>query len=275
MPELPEVETLRLRLEPQLVGQKVKNITIYNGSLRYKIAEKDFAACLDRTVLSVRRRSKYLLLDLSDGVLVVLHLGMSGRLCLQVGYGERHKHDHVLFGFSEKSLWFRDPRRFGLVLCFQSQEDEGYRKLFEHLGVEPLSLGDFTPEYLYEKTRKSSKSVKDFLMDARYVVGVGNIYSSEALYRAGVHPEKSSCRLTFEESGRLVGAIQETLKEAIVSGGTSMRDFAHLAEGEQGWFQLKLGVYGRESQPCRFCGGAIQKIRQAGRSTYFCGVCQH
>jgi len=228
---------------------------------------------LDREVLALRRRAKYLLIDLSGGTTLVVHLGMTGRLTMVAGSEPPETHEHVSFALaSGQRLRFRDPRRFGLFFSLKTADIEDDRH-FAHLGVEPLEPS-FDGAFLRSAARGRRGPVKTFLMDARIVVGVGNIYVAESLHQAGVHPTRSVARISLERWERIAAAIRRVLSNAIREGGTTLNDFAD-GDGQAGYFQVSLGVYGRACEPCQRCGREIRRIVQANRSTFYCPGCQH
>jgi formamidopyrimidine-DNA glycosylase len=267
VPELPEVETLRRTIEPHVVGRRILSVDVREPRLRRPIAA-DFASRLaGRVIRGVRRRAKYLLLDVGEGLDWVVHLGMSGRLCV----GEPPSdlpHVHVVAKLDGgQRLYFRDPRRFGLMLLSDDARDLGV------LGVEPLSP-DFTAQMLWDATRKHRRlTVKSLLMDQRLIVGVGNIYANEALFEAGVRPGRRCSRLTREEATRVVAAVKAVLRRAIASRGSSLLDYRD-AEGNAGEFQRLLRVYERAGEACPVCLGEIQRRAISGRSSFFCVKCQ-
>ena len=223
-------------------------------------------------ISSIGRRAKYILVCLENKVTLMIHLGMSGRLGLYSPELEIQKHDHVIFQLDgELELRFNDARRFGMVEAFEASRAEGHPRL-KHLGVEPLS-SDFNGEVLYSLSRKSRVAVKNFLMDARRVVGVGNIYASEALFAAGVNPKTAAGRVGLGRCIRLAESIKDILGRAIQSGGTTIRDFENI-EGESGYFVEHLQVYGRDGKKCSRCEGTVSRIVQSGRSTFYCSKCQ-
>jgi formamidopyrimidine-DNA glycosylase len=221
-------------------------------------------------VQDVTRRAKYILLRFPHGTMLI-HLGMSGSLRLCKPYMPRAKHEHLEWYLtSGQVLRLNDPRRFGAVLW--AADDPYQHKLLKHLGPEPL--GDvFDAEYLYHVTRQRKGAIKTFIMDSKQVVGVGNIYASEALFRAGIHPARAAGSLSRERSARLVQAIKEVLQEAIAQGGTTLRDFTN-SEGKPGYFAQALRVYGRSNEPCLTCGSTIKQKILGQRSTYYCPRCQ-
>lgn len=272
MPELPEVEVLRRSLEPHVLGATIDAVRVWNPDLREPVDRRRLARCRGRGILAARRRAKYLLLDLTGGKTLVIHLGMSGRLTLAPSTSPPEAHEHVTFFLdSGQRLRFRDSRRFGLVLLRATEELEDDPH-FAHLGLEPLG-GALSGKALQEMAAGRRAPIKSFLMDGRMLVGVGNIYAAEALHRAGVHPTRSVARIATSRWNCLAEAIQETLSEAIEQGGTTLNDFAD-ALGESGYFKVSLSVYDREGRACRRCQRSIRRIVQSGRSTFYCPGCQ-
>ena len=273
MPELPEIEVLRRSLEPRLVGRRVEGVRVHNGALREPVSDTDLARGLvGRRVVSMRRRAKYLLGDVSGDVTLVVHLGMSGRLTLLPASTPLEPHEHVSIALDgDERLAFRDPRRFGLVLALPSgslDEDRHFRRL----GLEPLG-DELTGARLRALAGGRRGPVKSFLMNGNLVVGVGNIYASEALFHAGIHPRRSVARIGRGRWDELASAIRRVLGRAIDEGGTTLNDFRD-AEGREGYFRVSLEVYGRAGEPCRRCGRPIRRIVQTGRSTFYCPGCQ-
>lgn len=273
MPELPEVEVLRRSLEPHLVGDRIVRVEVRNPALREPVRPRELARrSTGRTVEALRRRAKYLLIDLEGGQTVVVHLGMSGRLTLVPGEAPLEPHEHVALHLaSGRRLRLRDPRRFGLLFALPAREIPGDPH-FAHLGVEPLEPG-FTGGLLAREASGRRGPVKPFLMDATVVVGLGNIYATEALFRAGVHPLRSVSRISPARWDRIAEASVAVLRQAIHEGGTTLNDFAD-GEGRSGYFQVLLGVYDREGEPCLACKAPVRRIVQAGRSTFYCPRCQ-
>lgn len=270
MPELPEVETTRRGIEPLVAGKRVAEVVVHNPALRWPVPA-DIIGCLPgQRILSVGRRSKYLLFRCERGTLIV-HLGMTGHLRVDAGRRELRKHDHLEIVFSDGSvLRYNDSRRFGAVLWTVSEPLHHER--LAGLGPEPFSA-DFDAAHLQRLSRGRSVAVKPFLMDARTVVGVGNIYASEALFRAGIDPTRPAGRVGRAAWPRLVEAVREILAAAIDAGGTTIRDFAD-SQDRPGYFAQELCVYGRKGQPCRVCGAPIRQLRLGQRSTYYCPACQ-
>ncbi len=275
MPELPEVETTCRGLAPHLVGAKIKDAIIRNGNLRWPVPKNLPGLLRGCTILRLQRRAKYLLADCGSGTLI-LHLGMSGSLRILPTNCPVEKHDHFdLILASGMLMRLRDPRRFGAILWHKG--DIHLHPLLVSLGPEPLpdSSGkcDFTAAYLHRATRGRSVSIKQFIMNNRIVVGVGNIYANEALFRASIKPQLAAGKLSMSRCERLVEEIKATLSEAITLGGSTLRDFVNSA-GEPGYFQQHYWVYGRSGEPCRRCGTAIKSQRQGQRSSFYCTACQ-
>ena len=270
MPELPEVETTRRGIEPQILGNTLTRLIVRNANLRWPVPRQLNKVLAGMKVESLARRGKYLLLGFSAGS-VIIHLGMSGSLRVVDCDSTRNKHDHVEFVFHNgKCLRLRDPRRFGAVLY--TTGDPLQHKLLVNLGPEPLQRG-FSGRHLYDHSRGKKVAVKLFIMNSKIVVGVGNIYANEALFLAGIHPKRVAGRLTAERYDRLAQAIKNVLRSAIKSGGTTLRDFT-AEDGRPGYFQQKLNVYGKAGEPCPGCGTPIKHITLGQRATYFCPHCQ-
>lgn len=272
MPELPEVETIRSKLEPVLRGQILVSVTVRRRDLRQPVPSDLAERLSGKCVLAIRRRSKYLLLDFDSGETLILHLGMSGRIYFTPADAPLHKHDHLLFNFSGgQHLRFRDPRRFGLALLCPTAQLETH-PLLSGLGPEPLS-DNFDAAILSRLLKSSRAPVKTVLMDASKVVGVGNIYANEALFMAGICPSRRAHRVTQEEAKRLCTAIKNVLKSSIEAGGTTFRDYVTPDESP-GLHRLALAVYNREGQPCLQCGNKILRATWGQRGTFYCRNCQ-
>jgi len=270
MPELPEVETTRRGIEPWLVGRRIERLVVRQWRLRWRVPASLPAALRGAAIRAVGRRAKYLLVDTDAGTMI-WHLGMSGSLRIMAADAPPLAHDHVdLVLDSGRCLRFNDPRRFGCLL-FTKAEPSRHR-LLANLAAEPLSA-DFDAGALWKLARGRTASIKAFIMDARAVVGVGNIYASEALFRAGIRPGLAAGRVSRARMARLVSAIRDVLGEAIESGGTTLRDYVD-ADGAPGYFARKLFVYERRGKPCRRCRTPIRQFTQGSRSTYWCPVCQ-
>lgn len=270
MPELPEVETTRRGIEPHLLGAAIHRLLVREPRLRWPIPADLPGKLKARRIQSVARRGKYLLLATDAGTLI-LHLGMSGSLRLADPEHPPRKHDHFdLVLESGLCLRFHDPRRFGCLLWTEA-DPEGH-PLLAGLGPEPLGA-DFSGELLHEKSRGRSAPVKAFIMDSHVVVGVGNIYANESLFRAGIAPGRVAGRISLARYGRLAEAIRTVLLASIAQGGTTLRDFVNEA-GNPGYFHQLLDVYERGGEPCRRCGAPIRTGRLGQRATYWCGRCQ-
>lgn len=270
MPELPEVETTRRGIAPHLVGQHINKVVIRHHGLRWPVPKTLAKILPGQKIHAVTRRAKYLLVACDSGWLI-LHLGMSGSLRVLSINTPPEKHDHFdLVLDSGELLRLRDPRRFGAVLW--TETDPERHPLLENLGVEPLAP-EFNGNWLYERSHGRNTAIKLFLMDSKIVVGVGNIYASEALFRAGIRPQTAAGRISRPRYERLAEVIKETLQDAIAAGGSSLRDFVN-SQGKPGYFQQQYFVYGRTGEPCRRCNTPIRQIRQGQRSTFFCPSCQ-
>jgi formamidopyrimidine-DNA glycosylase len=268
MPELPEVETTRRGIEPHLLGRAVSAIEVRQPRLRWPVPP--LGHLLGQTVRGVRRRAKYLLIDFDSGVLI-LHLGMSGSLRVLPADTPPGPHDHFDLTLDGHCLRLRDPRRFGAVLWHPGEATD--HPLLRTLGPEPLS-DDFDADHLYTKARGRKVAIKQLLMDGKVVVGVGNIYATEALFLAGIAPGRACNRISRARITDLVEQVKAVLARAIEQGGTTLRDFQH-EDGRPGYFQQELLVYGREGQPCPHCGTRIKARQIAQRTSAWCPRCQH
>lgn len=276
MPELPEVETIRAGLAGRFSDPRLETIRVRERRLRIPVPVAALEELRGARIGSFGRRAKYLLLPTERGRTIVLHLGMSGRVLVVASGVAAERHDHVLFGLRDDGeepveLRLRDPRRFGLVDVVDTDR-LGAHRLFAHLGPEPLGE-EFTADYLAARADGRRAPVKSFLMDARIVVGVGNIYASEALWRAGIHPTRAAGRIARKRLEGLREAVRGVLVDAIGAGGTTLRDFRD-SNGNLGYFAIELEAYDREGSPCRRCGEPIRRIVQVGRATYYCAGCQ-
>ncbi len=270
MPELPEVETVKNGLAPHLTHQSFQDVKVFRPKLRWPIPEKLDEILKNVEIQSLSRRGKYLLLHTKKGTLII-HLGMSGSLSLhEAPYLAREKHDHVEFQFQNCLVRYNDPRRFGCILW--TEENLSQHPLLCNLGPEPLSA-DFNVEYLYQKSLNKKKPVKNFIMDHHIVVGVGNIYACETLFKTHIHPNLPTHKLTKKMAQTLTSQIKETLQEAIIQGGTTLKDFKN-TEGKPGYFKQSLFVYGRKGQPCLNCDTPIESMTIGQRNTFFCPSCQ-
>jgi formamidopyrimidine-DNA glycosylase len=273
MPELPEVEVVRQGLQQTVLGQRLSRVVIRNRALRWPIVAGLETRIAGLVLRQVRRRSKYLLLDLGEGTLIV-HLGMSGSLQRVAPQAPVRNHDHVDLIFDRATLRYHDPRRFGAMLWHEHRVgDVLAHRLLACLGIEPFDVG-FDGMHLKRGLAGRRVSIKQALLAGQVVVGVGNIYASESLFRAGIRPQTAAYRLSLQRCERLAQAIKQTLVLAIERGGSSLRDFVSSA-GEPGHFQLEALVYGRAGQACRSCGEPIRRLVQQGRATYWCPRCQH
>lgn len=280
MPELPEVETVRRGLTPAMEGQVIVQADINRPDLRWPFPHHMSARLTGQTVLRLRRRSKYILIDLSGGETLLIHLGMSGRMTVS-GAGQfvrdhppTGKHDHVVLHMGNGArVTFNDARRFG-SMDLMTTDNAAEHKLLAALGPEPLG-NDFHEQHLIDAFKGKKSPVKSALLDQRIVAGLGNIYVLEVLYRAGVSPRRLAGQMSAKAVGALVPIIREVLNDAIRAGGSSLKDFRQ-ADGELGYFQHSFDVYGREGEACRTrdCGGTIQRIVQSGRSSFYCEQCQ-
>ncbi|HSD54784.1 MAG TPA: bifunctional DNA-formamidopyrimidine glycosylase/DNA-(apurinic or apyrimidinic site) lyase [Burkholderiales bacterium] len=270
MPELPEVETTRRGIRGALRGRTIAALVLREPRLRWRVDRRLPATLAGQRIRDVRRRAKYLIVDADDGSLI-LHLGMSGSLRVLDPSTPLRAHDHYdLLLDSGRCLRFNDPRRFGSL--HWAQGDPTHHPLLAALGPEPLSCA-FSVDYLAQRARGRRVAIKQFLMDQRIVVGVGNIYASEALFRAGVHPRRAAGRVSRARLGALVDGVRAVLRDAIRAGGTTLRDYV-AADGSPGYFRQRLYVYERTGQPCRRCRTPVRQLLQGQRSTYYCPRCQ-
>jgi formamidopyrimidine-DNA glycosylase len=270
LPELPEVETTRRGIEPYALGRKIAHLWVHEPRLRWPVAKEMPAAVRGQSIRAIGRRAKYLLLELDSGTLI-LHLGMSGSLRAVPQGATRSVHDHVdVVLDSGMSLRFNDPRRFGSLHYTRAPADA--HPLLAKLAPEPLGSG-FNAHYLWSITRRRRVAIKQLLMNSHLVVGVGNIYASEALFRAGIRPKRQARGLSRAEAARLARAVRAVLRAAIRVGGTTLRDYVG-ADGAPGYFRQKLFVYERAGQACRVCATAVRHLKQGQRSSYYCPTCQ-
>ena len=270
MPELPEVETTRRGIEPLVSNKVVDQVLIHNESLRWPVPQELTSLLPGQKFGAVNRRSKYLLFSIGQGTMIV-HLGMTGNLRVDSSSTERRKHDHVEIVFTDGSvLRYNDSRRFGSILWTAEDPADHFR--LASLGPEPFDSG-FNSAYLYKRSRDRRIAVKPFLMDAHVVVGVGNIYASEALFRARIAPVRPAGKVSKAAYERLIEAVTIILNEAIAAGGTTIRDFTN-SEGKPGYFKQELRVYGRTGQKCTACDTLIKQIKLGQRSTFYCPSCQ-
>jgi formamidopyrimidine-DNA glycosylase len=271
MPELPEVETVTVGLRNQILGETFTNVQLNRHNLRIDIPPSLPKLTQNQVITKITRQAKYILIHLVNDYILILHLGMSGRILINP-LKEPNKHNHVIFSLTNNhKIIFNDPRRFGLItICHSSELSTS--KLFANLGLEPFAPG-FDVEYLSNKLKKRSMPIKTALMNNQLVVGVGNIYACESLFRSRISPLRPSNKLDHNELQKLIAAIQQTLYEAIAAGGSSLKDYVN-TKGDVGYFQNKLQVYGRTGKACVNCDNEIVQIKQAGRSTFYCPKCQ-
>lgn len=269
MPELPEVETTLRGLVAPILNKRIEHVVVRCSQLRWPIPNNLSILLENQTVRHLSRRAKYLLVHFDTGKLII-HLGMSGRLCFLTASQSPQRHDHVDIIFENGILRYTDPRRFGSILW--TADEPSLHPLLKNLGVEPLS-NLFTAEYLLQYKNNRRVAIKSFIMDASVVVGVGNIYAAEALFMAKIHPELPVNLMTFRQAECLVDAIKQILTKAIVRGGTTLKDFVN-SEGRPGYFSQELNVYGRAGLPCVICSEPLHTKRLGQRSTVYCPRCQ-
>jgi len=266
MPELPEVETVRRGLSKAWVGRTIQGVELRRENLRFPFPPDLDIKLVDRTIRNIRRRAKYLLIDLDNGSVILSHLGMSGRWTLDAA-DSSGKHDHVVFHLDDDTISvYTDPRRFGVLDLFDGKS----HKLLDHLGPEPLD--DWTGECLYHAISGRKSAIKTLILDQKIVVGVGNIYACEALHRVGIDPTRKGCDVSLEECKMLAIQIRDTLRDAIAAGGSTLKDFA-ATDGALGYFPHQFRVYDKEGEECS-CGAIIERMVQTGRSTFWCSSCQ-
>ena len=271
LPELPEVETTRRGIEPHIQGKKICRLSVFNPNLRWPVPLGLSSEVNDQMVVAVTRRAKYLVLQL-DQMSLLIHLGMSGSLRIVDASTPRLKHDHVEIDFHDGTrLRFNDPRRFGCVLPLPPETDTPH-PLLAGLGPEPLSA-DFDGLYMHRLSRGKKAPIKTFIMNQAIVVGVGNIYANEALFKAGIHPKRAAGQVSLKRYQTLADEIKSVLAAAITMGGTTLRDFVG-GDGKPGYFQQTLRAYGRGGEPCTQCRTLLKEIRLGQRSTVFCPHCQ-
>jgi len=266
MPELPEVETVKRGLAKSWIGRTITGVELRRDNLRFPFP-KDFDIDLvDQKITDVRRRAKYLLIDLENGSVLLSHLGMSGRWTLDAS-DSSGKHDHVVLHLDDETMSvYADPRRFGVLDLYDGKS----HKLLDHLGPEPLE--NWTGQMLFDTISGRKAAIKTLILDQKIVVGVGNIYACEALNRVGISPLRKGDEVGLEDCKKLVAQIRETLQDAIAAGGSTLKDFA-AADGALGYFPHQFKVYDKEGQECS-CGTSIERIVQTGRSTFWCPSCQ-
>ncbi len=269
MPELPEVETTRRGVEPHCRGRVVQQVLVREPRLRWPVPDQLALLLRGQAINAVERRAKYLLFRTTAGSLLV-HLGMSGSLRVVAADASPGRHDHIdLLLEGDVCLRYHDPRRFGCFLWLATGE---LHPLLAGLGPEPLSA-EFDGELLYRRSRCRKGPVKNFIMDGKVVVGVGNIYANEALFRSGIRPDRAAGRVSLARYEGLANTIKQVLTSAIEQGGTTLRDFVG-GDGKPGYFAQQLLVYGRTGQPCKCCGSVLREVRLGQRSSVYCVTCQ-
>jgi formamidopyrimidine-DNA glycosylase len=272
MPELPEVETVCRSLRPHLVEQTVERVEVFEPRLRVRVDETALARLAGKTILEIRRAAKYILISLSEDLVWVFHLGMSGKLICVGGDAPRRKHDHIIMHFvGGGELRYHDPRRFGLTLVTRKEILHELPQL-SLLGIDPFDP-DLTGEYLFRHTRSSDRRIRDLLLDQRIIAGLGNIYANEILARVGIKPTARSSRLTRKQAHAIAQAVPDLLRQAIRWCGTSFSDYRD-ADDKRGAFQSHLRVYDREGETCRGCGSIITRVAIGNRSAFYCPSCQ-
>lgn len=271
MPELPEVETTRRGLQPLIMSRIIHRVDIHQSQLRWPIPD-NIHDIENQSVTDIKRRGKYLIIGLSNQQHLLVHLGMSGSLSVLKQTETLKKHDHFVACLDNNTaLRYHDPRRFGCILL--TSDPPEHHPLLASLGPEPLTA-EFNGQWLKQQAKKRTLAVKNFIMNAAVVVGVGNIYASEALFNAAIHPGRSASRISLQRYVQLAGAIKSVLTDAIHAGGTTLQDFSH-SDGKPGYFRQQLKVYGRDGQPCFVCQKPLKKILIGNRSSYYCPRCQH
>lgn len=271
MPELPEVETTRRGLKRLILDKTITQINVHQQQLRWPIPD-NIKVLESQQITQLTRRGKYLLGQLTDSQHLLMHLGMSGSISVVSKSLPLKKHDHFEMQFADgQALRFHDPRRFGCILLTNHEPEE--HALLSSLGPEPLTDA-FNGQGLKKIAGHRKVAIKNFIMNAQVVVGVGNIYASEALFKAGIHPKRAASRISLQRYQTLAEVIKTVLTQAIKAGGTTLQDFSN-SQGKPGYFQQQLQVYGRQGQPCRLCGQAIHHSVIGNRSSYYCLECQH
>lgn len=273
MPELPEVETVVRGIRGEILNKNVASVLIRRPALRYPIPKAVSTKLTQVRITKVYRRSKYILIDFANSQTLLLHLGMSGTITFQDLPNNFAKHDHFILQFAESGqcMCFNDPRRFGIIDLFATQKKHENRFL-QVLGPEPLEKA-WSYDFFYQSIQNKRGNIKSFLMNAKNVVGIGNIYAAEALFLAGIHPMRLPDSLEPQEVKALHQAVRKVLRKAIQAGGSSLRDFRQ-TDGSLGYFSIQFAVYGREGQACKTCGTTIENIKISGRSSFFCPQCQ-
>ena len=273
MPELPEVETIGRGLKEFLLNRRIENVQVFTPSLREPLDSLRDERLIGKLVLDVRRRGRYLIVELEDKLALLMHFGMTGVLKTVPLAQEKSKHEHVIFDVGNgDSLRFECPRRFSLLKLITLEHTGATPRELDKLGVEPLS-DDFNAEYFCKCAVKRKLSVKEFVMDNAVVTGVGNIYATEALFNVRLSPLRKACDVTLSEAGELIAEIKRILLRSIEVGGTTFSDYRQL-DGSTGKYVLELNAYGRSGEKCRICNSQLESVRQGGRTTVYCPVCQ-
>ena len=274
MPELPEVQAVCDSIRQKLLNRVVQAVQVREPRLRWPVKIDEVSRLImGQEVIGVERITKYIVIRFQNEVSLLIHLGMSGRLSLMDSGSSLRKHDHVIFSLlGQEELRFNDPRRFGMIDAVENSKLDEHPRI-KNLGVEPFSP-EFNAPAFYALSRGTKIAIKKFIMDSKRLVGVGNIYASEALFRAGIHPNTKAGRISLKRWEQLVVSIVDVLEKAIERGGTTIRDFENL-DGGAGYFTEELNVYGRDGQPCSSCERVIRKTTHSARSTYYCPGCQH
>lgn len=275
MPELPEVEVIRRGLIPHLVNKTITGVSYNNKNLRFPVdIKKMLQEAKNHTITAVERRAKYILLQLETGALIIVHLGMTGNLGIFDKNQPLGKHDHLQWSLNDASeLRYNDIRRFGSIHVLNRLESKSREDtFFKTSGPEPFAI-EFSARYAFNQAKGKQVSVKQFLMNSQIVVGIGNIYANETLFRARIHPERKADKLTITEWQALIVTTQRVLNHAIECGGSTISDFRNASQ-ERGYFQMNFAVYGKEGDPCVNCNAPLKKTKIGGRATFFCSHCQ-
>lgn len=271
MPELPEVQVVCNLLHSKISNKIINQIVVNCRKLRLPVTQDIESILKNKTVNDIKRRGKYMIWHLNSDMCVVIHLGMTGKLTYVDKHNKCSKHDHVVFIFKDHSaVVFNDARKFGSVIALSKDE---VKYFFCKLGIEPL-VDEFDGDYLHKMLKNKKTFIKLLLMNNKFIVGIGNIYASESLFRAGISPLKSVKDLSYKECEKLAVEIKNTLNDAIIAGGSTIKNYSH-PSGSKGEFQKSFYVYGRSNKQCKICNNSITLIKQSGRSTYFCKICQN
>ncbi|MCV3769203.1 MAG: bifunctional DNA-formamidopyrimidine glycosylase/DNA-(apurinic or apyrimidinic site) lyase [Wolbachia pipientis] len=271
MPELPEIEVISNFLLSKIKNKQISSVIVNNWNMRVPVTKNIDDVLKNKCICNIKRKGKYMIWCTNNDVVVIVHLGMSGKLIYTKNNQGQNKHDHVRFLFSDKtSLIFNDPRRFGLVIILNKEQEANF---FKNFGIEPLT-NEFNGDYLHKLLKKKKASIKSVLMNNKLIVGIGNIYASESLFRARISPLREAYNLKYEECKKLSNEIKNTLNDAIITGGSTLKNYVQ-PSGYIGYFQNSFYVYGKAQKPCKICSNIITLTRQNGRSTYFCKICQN